>query len=151
MDILQNFLTTGFFYTIIRVSTPLIFASLSSLIARKGGVTNITIDSTMIMSALTGVLVSAYTKNIWLALVCGMAVGVVMGLHAAYEIFIGGTQVTWEIIWTYLPVSLLYISSMAMGYIGLRYIELYLEDPQCPEQGHIEPRQLPATSESFVQ
>ena len=33
MDILQNFLTTGFFYTIIRVSTPLIFASLSSLIA----------------------------------------------------------------------------------------------------------------------
>ena len=26
MDILQNFLTTGFFYTIIRVSTPLIFA-----------------------------------------------------------------------------------------------------------------------------
>ena len=51
MDILQNFLTTGFFYTIIRVSTPLIFASLSSLIARKGGVTNITIDSTMIMSA----------------------------------------------------------------------------------------------------
>ena len=55
MDILQNFLTTGFFYTIIRVSTPLIFASLSSLIARKGGVTNITIDSTMIMSALTGV------------------------------------------------------------------------------------------------
>ena len=61
------------------------------------------------------------------------AVGVVMGLHAAYEIFIGGTQVTWDIIWTYLPVSLLYISSMAMGYIGLRYIELYLEDPQCPE------------------
>ena len=84
MDILQNFLTTGFFYTIIRVSTPLIFASLSSLIARKGGVTNITIDSTMIMSALTGVLVSAYTKNIWLALVCGMAVGVVMGIFMGY-------------------------------------------------------------------
>ena len=84
MDILQNFLTTGFFYTIIRVSTPLIFASLSSLIARKGGVTNITIDSTMIMSALTGVLVSAYTKNIWLALVCGMAVGVVMGIFRVF-------------------------------------------------------------------
>ena len=26
MDILQNFLTTGFFYTIIRVSTPLILS-----------------------------------------------------------------------------------------------------------------------------
>ena len=64
-----------------------------------------------------------------------IAVGVVMGLHAAYEIFIGGTQVTWEIIWTYLPVSLLYISSMAMGYIGLRYIELSISSPICNSSG----------------
>ena len=64
-----------------------------------------------------------------------MAVGVVMGLHAAYEIFIGGTQVTWDIIWTYLPVSLLYISSMAMGYIGLRYIELSISSPICNSSG----------------
>ena len=34
-----------------------------------------------------------------------IAVGVVMGLHAAYEIFIGGVSVTWHVIWTYLPVS----------------------------------------------
>ena len=53
-----------------------------------------------------------------------IAVGVVMGLHAAYEIFIGGVSVTWHVIWTYLPVSLLYIVSMALGYVGLRYIEL---------------------------
>ena len=63
------------------------------------------------------------------------AVGVVMGLHAAYEIFIGGTQVTWHVIWTYLPVSLLYISSMAMGYIGLRYIELSVSSPICNSSG----------------
>ena len=63
------------------------------------------------------------------------AVGVVMGLHAAYEIFIGGTQVTWEIIWTYLPVSLLYILSMAMGYVGLRYIELSISSPICNSSG----------------
>ena len=51
-----------------------------------------------------------------------IAVGVVMGLHAAYEIFIGGVEISWSVIWTYLPVSLLYILSMAIGYIGLRYI-----------------------------
>lgn len=84
MGIWGNFMTTGFFYTVIRVSTPLIFASLSSLVARKGGVTNITIDSTMLLSALTGVLVSAFTGNLWLALVCGMVVGVVMGLFMGY-------------------------------------------------------------------
>ena len=41
-----------------------------------------------------------------------IAVGVVMGLHAAFEIFVGGTAISWSVIWTYLPVSLLYISSM---------------------------------------
>ena len=49
-----------------------------------------------------------------------MAVGLVMGLHAAYEIFINGTEINGSIILTYLPVSLLYISSMTIGYIGLR-------------------------------
>ena len=37
-----------------------------------------------------------------------IAVGVVMGLHAAFEIFVGGTAISWSVIWTYLPVSLLY-------------------------------------------
>ena len=53
-----------------------------------------------------------------------IAVGVVMGLHAAYEIFVGGTEINLSILLTYLPVSLLYIGSMTLGYVGLRYIEL---------------------------
>ena len=64
-----------------------------------------------------------------------MAVGLVMGLHAAYEIFIGGTEINGSIILTYLPVSLLYISSMTIGYIGLRYIELSVSSPICNSSG----------------
>ncbi len=64
-----------------------------------------------------------------------MAVGIVMGLHAAYEIFIGGTEISWNVIFTYLPVSLLYILSMAMGYLGLRYIELSISSPICNASG----------------
>ncbi len=63
------------------------------------------------------------------------AVGVVMGLHAAYEIFIGGVAIDLNTILTYLPVSLLYILSMAMGYIGLRYIELSISSPICNASG----------------
>ena len=63
------------------------------------------------------------------------AVGVVMGLHAAYEIFVGGAVVTWHVIWTYLPISLLYISSMTLGYVGLRYIELSISSPICNSSG----------------
>ena len=64
-----------------------------------------------------------------------IAVGVVMGLHAAYEIFIGSTEISWSVIWTYLPISLLYISSMALGYLGLRYIELSVSSPICNSSG----------------
>ena len=63
------------------------------------------------------------------------AVGVVMGLHAAYEIFVGGVEISWDVIWTYLPVSLLYIGSMALGYVGLRYIELSISSPICNASG----------------
>lgn len=64
-----------------------------------------------------------------------IAVGVVMGLHAAYEIFVGSTEISWSVIWTYLPISLLYISSMALGYLGLRYIELSVSSPICNSSG----------------
>ena len=64
-----------------------------------------------------------------------MAVGVVMGLHAAFEIFVGGTEISFFIILTYLPVSLLYIGSMTLGYLGLRYIELSVSSPICNSSG----------------
>lgn len=65
------------------------------------------------------------------------AVGIVMGLHAAYEIFIGGVEINLSIILTYLPVSALYIVSMAVGYLGLRYIELSISSPICNSSGAI--------------
>ena len=65
------------------------------------------------------------------------AVGVVMGLHACYEIFIGGVEISWNVILTYLPVSILYILSMAIGYVGLRYIELSISSPICNSSGAV--------------
>ncbi len=64
-----------------------------------------------------------------------MAVGLVMGLHALYEIVIGGVEISLNVVLTYLPVSLLYILSMAIGYVGLRYIELSISSPICNSSG----------------
>ncbi|MBR5559287.1 MAG: EamA family transporter [Oscillospiraceae bacterium] len=64
-----------------------------------------------------------------------IAVGLVMGLHAFYEIFVNGTEISLKIIMTYLPVSLLYIVSMMIGYLGLRYIELSISSPICNSSG----------------
>ena len=63
-----------------------------------------------------------------------IAVGVVMGIHAVIEI-IGGVEINLQIILTYLPVSLLYIGSMTLGYLGLRYIELSISSPICNASG----------------
>ena len=63
------------------------------------------------------------------------AVGVIMGIHAGLEIFVGGVEISWQVIWTYLPVSLLYIGSMTLGYVGLRYIELSISSPICNASG----------------
>lgn len=66
-----------------------------------------------------------------------IAVGFVMGLHAAFEIFVNGVQINWAAILTYLPASALYISSMVLGYIALRYIELSVSSPVCNSSGAI--------------
>ena len=66
-----------------------------------------------------------------------MAVGLVMGLHAAYEIFVGGVTINGEVILKSLPVSMLYIISMTIGYVGLRYIELSISSPICNSSGAI--------------
>jgi len=66
-----------------------------------------------------------------------MAVGLVMGLHAAYQIFFGGVELTGKVFITYLPVSALYILSMVLGYLGLRYIELSISSPICNSSGAI--------------
>ena len=66
-----------------------------------------------------------------------MAVGLVMGIHAPYEIFVGGSEINGNVILTYLPVSMLYIVSMAIGYLGLRYIELSISSPICNSSGAV--------------
>ena len=66
-----------------------------------------------------------------------MAVGLVMGLHAAHEVLFGGVEISLDIIVTYLPASLLYILSMTIGYVGLRYIELSVSSPICNSSGAI--------------
>ena len=66
-----------------------------------------------------------------------IAVGLVMGLHAAFEILVNGVRLSFSDILTYLPASLLYILSLFLGYIGLRYIELSVSSPICNTSGAV--------------
>lgn len=56
-------------------------------------------------------------------------VGLVMGIHATAYMLIKGITFDPTDLLRYLPVSALYILSMTIGYIGLRYIELSIASP----------------------
>ena len=59
----------------------------------------------------------------------GIIVGIVMGIYATVYLIIKHVQINILEIIKYLPVSLCYISSMVIGYKGLKYIELSLSSP----------------------
>ena len=58
-----------------------------------------------------------------------VAVGIIMGIHMIIYWFIKRTSVAPLDIIKYLPISLCYISSMYIGYKGLKYIELSISSP----------------------
>lgn len=65
-----------------------------------------------------------------------MAVGTVMGLHAIVMLALGTPFHPRDII-TYMPASAMYILSMVLGYVGLRYIELSISSPICNSSGAV--------------
>lgn len=65
-------------------------------------------------------------------------VGFVMGIHAIfYYGFYEGITFHPAYLITYLPVSSMYILSMAIGYVGLRYIELSISSPISNSSGAV--------------
>ncbi len=56
-------------------------------------------------------------------------VGFVMGIQAFFELSKMNFQFDLRNIITYLPVSSMYILSMALGYMGLRYLEVSINSP----------------------
>lgn len=59
----------------------------------------------------------------------GVMVGFVMGLYATIYIIVKGINFSFIDLIKYLPVSFFYISSMIIGYKGLRYLELSISSP----------------------
>ncbi|MFA5561627.1 MAG: DMT family transporter [Eubacteriales bacterium] len=58
-----------------------------------------------------------------------ICVGAVMGLHALYLLLFRIPEYNFLNLLIYLPVSLMYILSMVIGYLGLRYLELSVSSP----------------------
>ncbi len=86
MNFLKMLATPEFFWSIIRISAPIIFATLAAIVVEKAGFANIGLEGLMMFAALSGSLVSYYAKS-WLwgllaALVTGVLMSLVMGFFA---------------------------------------------------------------------
>lgn len=87
------FLTPAFAFAILRVTTPILFASLGSVISDKAGVSNIAMEGTMLTASLAGVLVSAYSGSAFVGLLAALLVGVLFSAFMAYISLYLGTKI----------------------------------------------------------
>lgn len=78
----MRFLASLLFSTV-RLSTPLIFSSMGGLITRKSGSNNIALEGTMLISAMSGAVCSAYSQSLLVgllgAVLSGLMISVFMG------------------------------------------------------------------------
>lgn len=86
-NIIDLIFSSAFVFSILRLTTPILFATLSSVISERAGVGNITMEGVMLISALTGVMVSAYTQSAGLGLLAAVVIGGLVGQLLSYLIF----------------------------------------------------------------
>lgn len=84
LPILQVIGSSTFLYSVLRLTTPILFATMAALVSDRAGVTNISIEGAMLLAALMGVVGSAYAQSCWVGLLVAIAAGVVFSLLLAF-------------------------------------------------------------------
>ncbi|MCT9002448.1 ABC transporter permease [Microbacterium memoriense] len=74
MNVFADFLNSG-----IRLTTPILFAALASLISARVGVLNLAIESKVLGGAFVGILVGAATGNPFIGVIAAALTGAVIG------------------------------------------------------------------------
>ena len=84
MNLIELIFSTDFLYMWIRVATPILLASLGAVICTKAGVVNLGLEGIMLISALAGVLGSAFGGSLWIGLLIGLLASVAVSAIFAY-------------------------------------------------------------------
>lgn len=79
-------MAVDFINSLLRVTTPLLFATMAVLISNKAGVINIGVEGLMLIASLMGVIGSAYTGNPWLGVLFAIAVS--MAFSWVFALFV---------------------------------------------------------------
>lgn len=68
---------------IVRNATPLVIASLGETMTERAGVVNLSLDGSIVLSAMTGFVVALLTNNLWIGVIAAMLVGGLVALIIA--------------------------------------------------------------------
>jgi ABC-type uncharacterized transport system permease subunit len=83
-QILETAFISGLIGAMMRMATPIIFATLGEILAERSGVLNLGIEGIMLMGAMTGFLVSISTGSLWFGVFMAALVGMAFGMLMAF-------------------------------------------------------------------
>ena len=99
-NVFEMLLHPSFWFSVIRVTTPILFPAIAVLITDRAGIVNISMEGTMLFSALTGVLVSAWSGSAWIGFLGAMCAGLLLAAVLAYftlelktDVILGGIAI----------------------------------------------------------
>ena len=118
--LLTNVFSTKFLFSIIRVTTPLLYATLGVGISSLAGSMNVAMEGIMLIAAFSGVLVSGLTGSLWLALLAGILSSLILGcilgifhLKLKTDLVIGSVAI--NLLSSGLTILLLYVFTQDKG------------------------------------
>ncbi|MCV2872194.1 ABC transporter permease [Defluviimonas sp. WL0050] len=93
MDLLDILLSATFWAAVIRIASPLIFATLGELICERAGVLNLGIEGIMVIGAFAGWMAVYLGTGLWVGVGVAMLAGMLFGLlHATLTVPFGLSQ-----------------------------------------------------------
>jgi len=115
-SILESIFSVDFWFSVLRATTPLIWASLGAAISIRSNTINIAIDGIMLVAALVGVIISGFTQNLYVAVFLAILAGICMvsllgyfSLKLKTDIFIGGIAL--NMFASGITISILYLAT----------------------------------------
>ena len=136
-EILSQVIQVGFFAALIRIATPLVFATLGELLAERSGVLNLGVEGIMLLAAMTGFTATYYSGNLWVGIGAAAAIGAVMGL------LMGGLTVSLGLSQ---HVSGLGVTMLCSGFAFYFYRLIFGQPSQPPAIEPFEPVAIPLLS-----
>lgn len=72
--------SANYWFIVLRSTAPILLVTLGAVITAQAGIMNMALEGSMLWAALTGVIVSAATQNVWIGLLAGIGASVLVAL-----------------------------------------------------------------------